>query len=279
MIHPAATVMRVKSRPSILVKGTLAAFAAVVVMLGASREARADYCGAEGERACTLTERIPSCNVNLVEGGGRCVRPQCGREGERSCTVVERVKLDPVLKTPVPAPCDLNLKHEVFKNLCFHPNCGREGANACTVLERVPSCDANLVEQAGKCIKPPLCGRLGQAACAVVVRIPSCDVDLIERAGVCERPGTAPTTSAPPKALRSIENSLQFLEEKVDGVLAAMPPARALSFLEVALYCVVTHLPFREVMSVTPFVRLGDFCARFGARASARETAYRFDAG
>jgi glutathione S-transferase len=84
---------------------------------------------------------------------------------------------------------------------------------------------------------------------------------------------------APPKALRSIENSLQFLEEKVDGVLAAMPPARALSFLEVALYCVVTHLPFREVMSVTPFVRLGDFCARFGARASARETAYRFDAG
>ncbi|MBX3224392.1 MAG: hypothetical protein KF795_28005 [Labilithrix sp.] len=152
-------------------------------VLSVTGEARADYCGAEGERACTLTEKFPSCNVNLVEGGGRCIRPLCGREGQRGCTVTERTKLDPVLKVPKPFPCDQDLKHDLFKNQCFHPTCGREGQNACTVLERIPSCDINLVEVAGRCMKPPLCGRLGQAACTVTVRIPSCDADLVERTG------------------------------------------------------------------------------------------------
>jgi glutathione S-transferase len=82
---------------------------------------------------------------------------------------------------------------------------------------------------------------------------------------------------APPKASRSIENSLHYLDENVDAVLAAMPPARVLSFVEVALFCVVTHLPFREVMDVSPWARLGDFCRRFGERESARSTLYRFD--
>lgn len=82
----------------------------------------------------------------------------------------------------------------------------------------------------------------------------------------------------PPKVSRSIENSLHHLDESIDAVLAAMPPARALSFVEVALFCVVTHLPFREVMDVTPWSRLGDFCRRFGERESARTTLYRLDA-
>lgn len=83
---------------------------------------------------------------------------------------------------------------------------------------------------------------------------------------------------APPKASRSIENSLQYLDENIDRVLSVMPPTRVLSFVEVALYCVVTHLPFRDVMNVTRWVRLGDFRARFGERESARNTEYRFDA-
>lgn len=176
----------------------------MVTGLGASAlalvasEARADYCGADGERACGLTEKFPSCNVNLVEGGGRCIRPACGQDGQRGCTVVERTRIDPVLKTPMPAPCDQNLKHDVLKDRCFHPNCGRQGQSACPVWERVPSCDANLVESGGQCLKPPACGALGQPACTVGVRIPSCDVDLVEKVGMCQRAGTAPSSTATP---------------------------------------------------------------------------------
>jgi glutathione S-transferase len=82
---------------------------------------------------------------------------------------------------------------------------------------------------------------------------------------------------APPKVSRSIENALRYLDEHVDAALAALPADRALSFLEVSLFCVVMHLPFREVMNVTPWTRLSDFCQRFGERESARATTYRFD--
>lgn len=83
---------------------------------------------------------------------------------------------------------------------------------------------------------------------------------------------------APPKVSRSLDDSLRWLDENVDAVLAALPVARALSFVEVALFCVVTHLPFRQVTDVAPWTRLGDFCARFGLRESAQATEYRFDA-
>jgi glutathione S-transferase len=83
---------------------------------------------------------------------------------------------------------------------------------------------------------------------------------------------------APPKVSRSLENSLSYLDENADALLAALPAGRALSFVEVALFCVVTHLPFRQVMDVAPWGRLTEFCRRFGERASARATEYRFDA-
>lgn len=84
--------------------------------------------------------------------------------------------------------------------------------------------------------------------------------------------------AAPPKAKPSMERSLDYLDENLDAVLAALPPERALSFVETALFCVVTHLPFREVMDVSRWKRLEAFTSRFGERASARETVYRFDA-
>jgi glutathione S-transferase len=83
--------------------------------------------------------------------------------------------------------------------------------------------------------------------------------------------------AAPPKVRRSIENSLGYLDEHLDAVLAALPADRALSFVEVALFCVFTHLPFRQVMDVAPWARLAAFCRRFGERESARGTEYRFD--
>jgi len=83
---------------------------------------------------------------------------------------------------------------------------------------------------------------------------------------------------APPKVTRSIENSLQYLDDHVDAVLAALPAGRRLSFVEVTLFCLVEHLPFRQVMDVTRWTRLGAFSKRFGEREAARATQYRFDA-
>jgi glutathione S-transferase len=84
---------------------------------------------------------------------------------------------------------------------------------------------------------------------------------------------------APHKVTRSIENCLNHLDQNVDALLAALPEGRVLSFVEVALFCTVTHLPFREVMDVAPWTRLAAFGRRFGERKSARDTEYRFDVG
>jgi glutathione S-transferase len=88
----------------------------------------------------------------------------------------------------------------------------------------------------------------------------------------------AAATAVTPKLLRSIENSLSYLEQHLDDVLAALPAQRHLSFVEVTLFCLVRHLPFREIMSVDVWPRLLAFCERFGQRDSARSTEYRFDA-
>ncbi len=170
----------------------------------AGAPAWADDCGREGDRACTLTERIPSCDQNLVEGGGRCVRPLCGMQGQGACTVVQRMGFDFLLKLPVPQPCDANLVHDVLQNKCLHPACGTEGANACNVLQRIPSCDTNLFERNGTCLRP-VCGRLGTAPCSIDVRGPLrvCDMNLIAVGGQCVRPPGNPavaTSSAPAPA-------------------------------------------------------------------------------
>jgi glutathione S-transferase len=67
------------------------------------------------------------------------------------------------------------------------------------------------------------------------------------------------------KARRSLENALSFLDAQVDAVIAALPPDRIVSFCESALYCLVTHLPWRKLMSVDAYGRLAAFCAAAGA--------------
>lgn len=84
-------------------------------------------------------------------------------------------------------------------------------------------------------------------------------------------------TTVPPKVSSSIENSLGYLDENIDAVLARLPASRALSFVEVTLFCLVTHLPFRQVLDTSPWKRLTAFTERFGERTSARSTEYRFD--
>jgi glutathione S-transferase len=82
---------------------------------------------------------------------------------------------------------------------------------------------------------------------------------------------------APPKVVRSLENSLRYLDESIEALLAALPADRALSFVEVALFCTVTHLPFRKVLEVGAYRRLANFCAQFAGRESAGKTEYHFD--
>lgn len=84
--------------------------------------------------------------------------------------------------------------------------------------------------------------------------------------------------AAPPKMQRSLENGVSFLNDSVDRLVDALPADRALSFVETALFCVVRHLPFRQVLDVVRYERLGLFCQRFGEREGARRTEYRFDA-
>lgn len=79
------------------------------------------------------------------------------------------------------------------------------------------------------------------------------------------------------KLVRSLEGSLAYLDAHLDGALAALPAARSFSTLEVGLFCVLEHLPFREVADVSAFTRLAAFCDTWRRRESAIATAYRFD--
>lgn len=79
------------------------------------------------------------------------------------------------------------------------------------------------------------------------------------------------------KMQKSLVDTLAWLDSHVERVLTALPARRDLSYLEVALFCLITHLEFRSVVPVTPYPALGAFCQRFAERPSAEPTAYQFD--
>jgi glutathione S-transferase len=86
----------------------------------------------------------------------------------------------------------------------------------------------------------------------------------------------APQGSLACKRRESLQGSLVWLDQNVEPALAALPE-RDLSYLEAALYTLVTHLEFRQVLSTEPYQRLRGFVDSFGTRQSARATAFRFD--
>lgn len=79
------------------------------------------------------------------------------------------------------------------------------------------------------------------------------------------------------KLATSLRGSLSWLDQNIAAVLDLLPP-RELSFLEVTLFCLVTHLEFRALLPCGDYTRLQQFCARFAERESARATPFRFDA-
>ena len=79
------------------------------------------------------------------------------------------------------------------------------------------------------------------------------------------------------KMRQALVNMLSWLEENAKFVLATLPPHRDLSYLEVSLFCLVTHLEFRDVLPTASYAELNKFCQQFATRASIGETPYRFD--
>ena len=77
---------------------------------------------------------------------------------------------------------------------------------------------------------------------------------------------------------KGFEGALAWLDEHIEEVLSSLPKTRALSLLEVALYCLVEHLAFRQTVPVAPYSALLRFAGKFGQRPSAQQTPYAFDA-
>jgi glutathione S-transferase len=79
------------------------------------------------------------------------------------------------------------------------------------------------------------------------------------------------------KVQEGLEGSLAWLDRNLDEALAALPAGPRASYLEITLYCLLTHLDFRGVASTAPYPRLGAFAQEYGARPSAEQTPYHFD--
>ena len=138
----------------------------------------------------------------------------------------------------------------------------------CRELARQSSRDLRLVWPED--LREPLTANAQEFA----VQALTTEVALIMASLAQEDPGGAHRT----KQQTSLLNLLSWLDSHVNAVLAVLPAQRDLSYLEVSLFCLVTHLQFRNVLPVAPYAALADFCEHFGARASAHQTAYRFDA-
>jgi glutathione S-transferase len=137
--------------------------------------------------------------------------------------------------------------------------------NICRELVRRSGCGAEVV------LRGAVADRRVANAEELVLHAMSTEVSLI----VAQLAGDA--RPAPAKLDRGLDGSLRYLDDHLHEALAALPAPRRLSFLEVAVFCLVTHLPFRKIRTVDDFPRLVEFCREFGARGGARATEYAFD--
>lgn len=97
-------------------------------------------------------------------------------------------------------------------------------------------------------------------------------VEVILHELVDKRPADATSR----KRRESLVHCLAWLDRNLEVILAAMP-ARDLSVFEVGLFCLVSHLPFRNPIDLSGMPALTAFERSFGERASAIATPYRFD--
>ena len=87
-----------------------------------------------------------------------------------------------------------------------------------------------------------------------------------------------PADNAQQAKLRtSLLGTMQWLEDNAAAAIAALPVDRDLSYLEVSLFCLIEHLPWREVLAMDDYPNLRAFAERFGKRSSAKATPFKFD--
>lgn len=80
------------------------------------------------------------------------------------------------------------------------------------------------------------------------------------------------------KLRKSLLNTMSWLDAHLLEILATQPSNQDLSYLETTLFCLTTHLEFRNVMPIACYANLIEFCRRFETRSSARDTPYFLDA-
>ena len=80
------------------------------------------------------------------------------------------------------------------------------------------------------------------------------------------------------KAFESLVNSLGWLDANLSRVRASTYERETLSIFDLTTFCFVTHLAFRKIVDVSPYLALQAFCDEHAHRPAARATAYRFDA-
>ena len=102
----------------------------------------------------------------------------------------------------------------------------------------------------------------------IVLQAMSTEVALV----MAKSSGVAADNSHQAKLRASLLGSMQWLEQNAPKAIASLPPDRDLSYLEVSLFCLVEHLPFREVLATEAYPNLRAFVERFGKRSSARAT-------
>ncbi len=85
-----------------------------------------------------------------------------------------------------------------------------------------------------------------------------------------------PPDNASRKRRQSLVNCLVWMDEHLGQVLDALPE-RDLSVFEISLYCLVSHLPFRNPLDLSTMPNLQAFEQEFEKRNSAQATPYRFD--
>lgn len=97
-------------------------------------------------------------------------------------------------------------------------------------------------------------------------------VEIVAHEFVEKRP--ADTVSS--KRRQSLLGTLTWLDAHWTSIQAGIPAGK-LSFLETCLFCLLSHLPFRNPIDLDGFSRLNAFAASFARRASAVATPYQFD--
>lgn len=85
-----------------------------------------------------------------------------------------------------------------------------------------------------------------------------------------------PPDDASRKRRASLVNSLAWLDRELDAVRRELPAGR-IALLELQLFCLLEHLPFRNPVDLSGWPRLVAFADAWRQRPSARATPYRFD--